>query len=129
VQTFEAPKQAYDSRLQVAIVDGFNAGGGTFDPVPPGKQLIVTFASGFAHTQAPNASFRISKTFVGGSTIATHQLKPVPTGTQHGIVAGEPLHLIVNPGEELHAVIARASILGDESNNEISISGYLVDLP
>jgi hypothetical protein len=56
-------------------------------------------------------------------------LKPVATGTVHGIVAAEPLQIVVNPGERLIGLIARNSLTGNDGDNGISISGYLVDLP
>jgi hypothetical protein len=128
VQTFDAPKVPYESRLQLLFQDGEHSTSAQFDAVPAGKQLVVTFASGFAHvSSATMASFRILKT--NPSTIAIHHLKPVATGTVHGIVAGEPLSLIVNPGEELTGFIARNSLTGNDADNGMSISGYLVDLP
>jgi len=34
VRAFDAPRQAYDSRLQLSFDDGHNVTGGEFDPVP-----------------------------------------------------------------------------------------------
>jgi hypothetical protein len=130
VRTFDGPRVAFESRLQLSFNDGDNQTGGDFDPVPAGKQLVVTFASGFAHVStATSASFRILKTGLSLSTVAIHQLKPVATGTVQGIVAGEPLQIIVNPGERLIGIIARNSLTGNDADNGMSISGYLVDLP
>jgi hypothetical protein len=129
VRAFDAPKVPFESQLQLSFNDGESQTGGEFDPVPAGKQLVVTFASGFAHVStATSASFRILKTGLTGSTVAVHQLKPVATGTVQGVVAGEPLQMVVNPGERLHGIIARNSLTGNDADNGMSISGYLVDL-
>lgn len=130
VRAFDAPRVAYDSRLQLSFDDGHNVTGGDFNAVPPGKQLIVTFASGFAHMgTATRASFRILKSDLGGSTAAIHELKPVATDTVGGVVAGEPLQMVVNAGERLSGIVARNSLTGTDGDIGMTISGYLVNVP
>jgi hypothetical protein len=129
VPIVDAPKVAYESLLQLPFQDGDNSTGGDFVPVPAGKQLVVTFASGFAHVSATSASFRILKVDLTNSTVAIHQLNPVATGTVQGIVAGAPLNIVVNHGERLSGIIARNSLTGNDADNGMSISGYLVDVP
>jgi len=78
---------------------------------------------------ATSAGFRILKSGLGGSTVASHELKPVATGTTSGVVAGEPLQIIVNPGERLGGIVTRNSLSGDDGDIGMSISGYLVNVP
>ena len=66
---------------------------------------------------------------MSGSTVAVYELKPVATGTVQGVVAGEPLQIVVNPGEGLFGFISRNSLTGNDGDNGMTISGYLVDLP
>ena len=128
VKVMETAKVAYDDLVSIFFEEGTNAGSANFAPVPPGKQLVVTYASAQAHLGvATSASFRILKSVEGGSTLASHELKPVPTFTVGGIVASEPLHIFVNPGQVLTAIVARNSLTGF-SETTVTISGYLVDL-
>jgi len=89
VQVVDAPKVAYDSTINLPFTaaDEFaNTVQYDFALVPAGKQLIVTFASGWASLSvATSASFRVLNLPNGavgpaGPSIV-HELKPVVTNT------------------------------------------------
>jgi len=112
----------------VPFSDGNNVASALLTTVPAGKQFVVTYASASAHLSvATHASFRILKSSSLG-TVAVYELKPVSTETIAGIVASEPLHIFVNAGESLTAIVARDSLTGT-GPVFVTVSGDLVDNP
>ena len=130
VTVVEAPKQPFDHRIALSFQnDGANATGGSITPVPQGKQLVVTYFSAQTNpTVATKVSFRVLKTSAGGSTAAAYDFESVETGTVSGFVASEPLHIYLNAGESLSVIAARNTLEGVGAVN-VSVSGYLVDVP
>jgi len=131
------PKVAYDSTITLpfTVADASaNTVQGNFAPVPAGKQLIVTFASGWAHlSSATNASFRVLKAPNGAVGLAgpsvIHELKPVVTHTVGGVVAAEPLQIVVNSNDLLTGIVSRDDTSNADADVGMTISGYLVDVP
>ncbi|MDQ3668380.1 MAG: hypothetical protein M3410_17755 [Acidobacteriota bacterium] len=137
VRVSDAPRQIFNSLVQVVLPDGSQAATEELVTVPPGKQLVVTYAS--AAIDLPNLPteqkvvlLRIEADSTSPTKGFAHQLVPVATGSflfalSH-TAASEPLHMYLNPGTVLDFTIIRNSVVGI-GQAQVSVSGYFVDAP
>jgi hypothetical protein len=125
-----------------AAIQPFQAsGGGTFSngvdshsfvlvTVPPGKRLVIEYATvgGFASEGVKLGTVIV--TTVGGTTVQ-HQLVVTDQGSIYDPVnfaAAQPMRLYADPGTDVVGIVVRTpNAFGGGAG--MTISGYFVDLP
>lgn len=96
--------------------------------VPPGKQLVVTYASASAAVLAGLQVRTVVRAVDGGGGSFSHHLKPVAVNASN-FVASEPVQFRVDAGTRVEASMNTNNFGSNPVTLRVTISGYLVDVP
>jgi hypothetical protein len=97
--------------------------------VPPGKRLVIEYATMLGESGSGKMGAWISTTAAG--TFAQHYLVLTEQGPLFGVpafTASQPLRVYADTGTEVTGFVIRSETVGT-ADGYMSISGYLVDVP
>ena len=110
---------------------GDGSAAGVLFTVPPGKQLVVTYASAFTSVAAGNQVVTVIRGVNSGGTSFFHYLKlaAVPDPSSSISMASEPLQFRLDAGARVEVIMNTIGFGSGSAGLVASISGYLVDVP
>jgi hypothetical protein len=122
------PFQAY---VSFSIASGSTSSGPIvlLGVVPPGKRLVIEYVTMLGESGSGKMAAWISTTVAGVS--AQHYLVLTEQGPLYGVpafAASQPMRVYADPGTEVTGFVIRSDTTGTADGN-ISVSGYLVDVP
>lgn len=128
VRDVENPsRQPFQKHVEILVRPGESAGTRAL-PVPTGKRLVIEYVSGFGNS-LPSRLIPFLKvtTTVDGNAVSHYVVgNPLTVG---GFIVSQQVRLYADPNTRVSILAARPDASDQEAKADVSISGYVVDVP